>query len=120
MKEYVKDAAGKEWRIEDLNITGNPAEEQEYVINAAPAVDDYVTIYTSHNPTLTKLKKLLQDDGSKYSLYRVDTMQGAICGVTVRGPLLAITFRSKKTEIKMTEEQRQAASLRLAAFRGQK
>ncbi|MCF0225428.1 MAG: hypothetical protein HUK20_14270 [Fibrobacter sp.] len=84
MKEYVKDAAGKEWNIKEM-VLKTPVPEQE-TLHSTERASDYGTIYTSDNMTLTYLRPYLMADDSVYELIRVDTMQGEPVAITVRAP----------------------------------
>lgn len=113
MKIEIK---GKQYDLEDLVIRGVDMDEQEIVINAS-RVDDYMTVYTSDNTYLTKLKKLTAANPKDWAVMDIFERNGDITGVKFRAPKCLLSLRTAKTERVMTDEQRAAAAERLKAAR---
>ncbi len=93
---------------------GIPVNEQETVIQFSRDSDDAV-IWTSDSTIMTKLDKLV--DYKNWHKVKVDKIDSEIVAKEYRANKSLISFRSKKSERVLSEEQRQALSDRLKATR---
>ena len=91
---------------------GLSLEEQETVINFS-RVDNRAVIYTSDTRIMTKLNKLVEKSGTEWKLESVSKAGNKIIGMTYSCPVEFISFRSKHTRRKYTEEQKRILSERL-------
>lgn len=80
-----------------------------------------MSIYTSDNTMLTKLRKLVAEAPDTWRVIRItNTPTGEITSVTVEGPKDLLTLRTQKSTRALSEEQRKAAAERLAKIRANK
>ena len=113
MKITIK---GKEYVVEDLVIRGVDVDEQELIVNAMRD-EDFLTVYTSDNIYLTKLKKLAVANPKEWEIVQIVEAKGNILGVKFKAPKKLLSFRTATVERTMTDEQRAAAAERLKAVR---
>lgn len=103
--------------INDLSITGVPADEQETTINYG-RTDKEAEIYTSDNTVLTKIKNMFNSDSCEWKLKDiVKDQEGNIVGVFFIVPKKLISLRAKTVKSNLTDEQRRAAAERLKKLR---
>ena len=87
-------------------------EEQETHINFSRG-DERAKIYTSDTTTMTKLNKLVELQGTEWKLEGVTKLKsGEIIGRTYSCPVSLISFRKKRVQRKLSEEQRQKIASR--------
>ena len=87
-------------------------DEQETVIQFN-RTDKGATIYTSDTTIMTKLDKLCDSSPNYYKLEREETAEGKVVGKFYKlADKTRISFRSKKIERILTEEERQKLSER--------
>ncbi len=87
-------------------------DEQETVIQFN-RTDKGATIYTSDTTMMTKLDKLCISSPSNYKLDREETEDGKVVGKFYKlADKTRVSFRSKKVERILTEEERQKLSER--------
>lgn len=87
-------------------------EEQETHINFSRG-DERAKIYTSDTTTMTKLNKLVELQGTEWRLEGVTKLKsGEIIGRTYSCPVSLISFRKKRVQRKLSEEQRQKIASR--------
>lgn len=106
----------KQYELEDLLIKGLSAEEQETTVNISRA-DDFLTVYTSDNTYLTKLKKLVAANPNEWEIIEIIEAKGVISGIKLKAPKNLVSFREKSVSREMSEEQRAAAAERLKSSR---
>lgn len=93
-------------------FVGTSIDEQETTVTLARA-DDYVTIYTSDNTMLTRLKKLMADPEDGYVLIDVQYSPAHNpVSVTVRAPARCLSLRSGARR-EISDEQREALAARM-------
>lgn len=85
-------------------------EEQESVINIS-RTDNFLYIDTTDSTMITKLRRLLQAEGTEWELVQEDSI-----GMKVKAPKNLISLRTKTTTRNMTEEQKRQASERMKAL----
>lgn len=87
--------------------------EQETHINFMRE-DDRAAVYTSDTTTMTKLNKLVEAEGTEWKLESESRLaSGELIGKTYSCPVSFISFRSKRTKRKYTDEQRKEMGNRL-------
>ena len=97
----------------DVMDMGLTVEEQETHINFSRG-DERAKIYTSDTTTMTKLNKLVELQGTEWKLEEVHRSQyGQIIGKTYSCPVSFISFRTKRVQRNLSEEQRQEIASRL-------
>lgn len=99
---------------EEIKLRSYPLAEQETHIHFM-RTDDYAEIYTSDKTSITKLDKLCKESPEYYQLIEVGKLSGGdIVSKTYKvSDKTLISFRSKKMTREMTDEQREAASIRM-------
>lgn len=86
---------------------GITLEEQETVIQFN-RTDAHATIYTSDSTIMTKLDKLCDSSPDYYKLTKTETVEGKVVTKFYRlEDKTRISFRSKKVERNLTEEQKE-------------
>lgn len=91
---------------------GVPLEEQETVIQFN-RTDSHATIYTSDSTMMTKLDKMCEAAPENYKLDREETIDGAVIGkFYTLADKTRVSFRSKKMERNLSEEERRKLSER--------
>ena len=96
---------------EDLTM-GIPTEEQETVIQFNRN-DPHATIYTSDSTMMTKLDRMCESAPENYKLDREETMDGKVVGkFYTLADKTRVSFRSKKVERNLSDEERQKLSER--------
>jgi len=89
--------------------------EQETVINYGRN-DEWASVYTSDSTVMTKLDKFANDaDNPDWNLESEQTLEGKVVSKTYTCKKRLISFRSKKVQREMTEEQKLAQGERLRA-----
>ena len=97
----------------DVMDMGLMVEEQETHINFSRG-DERAKIYTSDTTTMTKLNKLVELQGTEWKLEGVTKLKsGEIVGKTYSCPVSLISFRKKRVQRNLSEEQRQEIASRL-------
>ena len=99
----------KEIKLNQLKtIITSCADEIETSINWCRR-DEGVSIYTSDNVTVTKLKKVIEKNPSGWHIYETtNDEQGRPYGYIFKAPRKAISFRSG-AEVQVSEERAEAA-----------
>lgn len=86
---------------------GVSLEEQETVIQFTRDSKE-CNIYTSDSTMMTKLDKLCKDSPDYYKLLKEETTSGEVVGKLYKlSDKKMISFRSKKTTLELTDEQRE-------------
>lgn len=87
-------------------------EEQETHINFSRG-DERAKIYTSDTTTITRLNKLVELQETEWKLEGVIRLKsGEIIGKTYSCPVSLISFRKKRVQRNLSEEQRQEIASR--------
>lgn len=88
-------------------------EEQETHINFSRG-DERAKIYTSDATTMTKLNKLVEGQGTEWKLEEVVKSQsGEVVGKIYSCPVSFVSFRKKRVQRNLSEEQRREIAFRL-------
>lgn len=96
-----------------------PLEEQETIIQFN-RTDKSATIYTSDSTVMTKLDKLCVSSPDYYKLDREETEDGNVVGKFYKlADKTRISFRTKKSERILTDEQKKVIADNLARGRNQ-
>lgn len=107
----------KTYTVDDLiAFPNNPLDEQETSI-VFERNSDKMTIWTSDNTMVTKLRGLMTKSPEKYILRSISTYDGQPVAYEVEAPKEFLSFRSVRVTRTMTEEQRIANSERMKAMR---
>ena len=107
----------KTYTIDDLvAFPNNPLDEQETSI-VFERNSDKMTIWTSDNTIVTKLRGLMIKSPEEYILRSISTYDGQPVAYEVEAPKEFLSFRSVRVTRTMTEEQRIANSERMKAMR---
>lgn len=107
----------KTYTVDDLvAFPNNPLDEQETSI-VFERNSDKMTIWTSDNTTVTKLRGLMTKSPEEYILRSISTYDGQPVAYEVEAPKEFLSFRSVRVTRTMTEEQRIANSERMKAMR---
>lgn len=93
---------------------GIPVTEQETVIQFSRDSDE-ASVWTSDSTMITKLDKLV--DYKNWYRVKTEKIDSEVIAKEYKTNKRLISFRAKKTERTMTDEQRQALSERLKATR---
>ena len=103
--------------VDDLvAFPNNPLDEQETSI-VFERNSDKMTIWTSDNTIVTKLRGLMTKSPEEYILRSISTYDGQPVAYEVEAPKEFLSFRSVRVTRTMTEEQRIANSERMKAMR---
>ena len=105
----------KNYTVDDLGVlAGIPTDEQETTI-VLSRTEDKMSIWTTDNTMVTKLRALMIKNPKDYKLVTVSTCNGAPAAYEFEAPKKFLSLRSvEKTQ---TEEQRAAAAERLRAIK---
>lgn len=107
----------KTYTVDDLvAFPNNPLDEQETSI-VFERNSDKMTIWTSDNTIVTKLRGLMTKSPEDYILRSISTYDGQPVAYEVEAPKEFLSFRSVRVTRTMTEEQRIANSERMKAMR---
>ena len=107
----------KTYTVDDLvAFPNNPLDEQETSI-VFERNSDKMTIWTSDNTMVTKLRGLMTKSPEEYILRSISTYDGQPVAYEVEAPKEFLSFRSVRVTRSMTEEQRIANSERMKAMR---
>ena len=107
----------KTYTVDDLvTIIGVPSDEQETSIVFARN-SDTMTIWTSDNKMVTKLRGLMTKSPEEYVLRSISTYDGQPVAYEIEAPAEFLSLRSVRVTRTMTEEQRIANSERMKAMR---
>ena len=107
----------KTYTVDDIvTIVGVPSDEQETSI-VCERNGDKMTIWTSDNTMVTKLRGLMTKSPEEYILRSISTYDGQPVAYEVEAPKEFLSFRSVRVTRTMTEEQRIANSERMKAMR---
>ena len=101
----------KTYTVDDLvTLMGTPTEEQETSITFERN-SDKMTIWTSDNTMVTKLKKLITKNPQAYKLVSISTYEGQPVAYEIEAPKNFLTL--KTGERTLTDEQRAALAERI-------
>lgn len=107
----------KTYTVNDLvAFPNNPLDEQETSI-VFERNGDKMTIWTSDNTIVTKLRGLMTKSPEEYILRSISTYDGQPVAYEVEAPKEFLSLRSVRVTRTMTEEQRIANSERMKAMR---
>lgn len=107
----------KTYTVDDLvAFPNNPLDEQETSI-VFERNSDKMTIWTSDNTIVTKLRGLMTKSPEEYILRSISTYDGQPVAYEVEAPKEFLSLRSVRVTRTMTEEQRIANSERMKAMR---
>lgn len=107
----------KTYTVDDLvAFPNNPLDEQETSI-VFERNSDKMTIWTSDNTIVTKLRGLMTKSPEEYILRSISTYDGQPVAYEVEAPKEFLSFRSVRVTRTMTEEQRIANSERMKTMR---
>ena len=107
----------KTYTVDDLvAFPNNPLDEQETSI-VFERNSDKMSIWTSDNTMVTKLRGLMTKSPEEYILRSISTYDGQPVAYEVEAPKEFLSFRSVRVTRTMTEEQRIANSERMKAMR---
>lgn len=107
----------KTYTVDDLvAFPNNPLDEQETSI-VFERNSDKMTIWTSDNTMVTKLRGLMTKSPEEYILRSISTYDRQPVAYEVEAPKEFLSFRSVRVTRTMTEEQRIANSERMKAMR---
>lgn len=103
----------KNYTVDDLGVlAGIPTDEQETTI-VLSRTEDKMSIWTTDNTMVTKLRALMIKNPKDYKLVTVSTCNGAPAAYEFEAPKKFLSLRSaEKTQ---TEEQRAATAERMRA-----
>ena len=103
----------KTYTVDDVvTIVGVPSDEQETSI-VCERNSDKMTIWTSDNTMVTKLKGLMIKNPDAYKLISISTCDGQPVAYEIEAPKKFLSFRSTNAPRTITEEQRAASSERM-------
>ena len=107
----------KNYTIDDLGIlAGASADEQETTI-VLSRTEDKMSIWTTDNTMVTKLRALMVKNPKDYKLVGISTRNGSPAAYEFEAPKKLLSLRSGETTRVYTDEQRAAAAERLRAIR---
>lgn len=107
----------KNYTVDDLEtLMKIPSDEQETTINLS-RTEDKMSIWTTDNTMVTKLRALMIKNPKDYKLVTVSTCNGAPAAYEFEAPKKFLSLRSGETTRVYTDEQRAAAAERLRAIR---
>ena len=107
----------KTYTVDDVvTLMGNSSDEQETSI-VCERNGDKMTIWTSDNTMVTKLKGLMIKNPDAYKLISISTCDGQPVAYEIEAPKKFLSFRSTNAPRAITEEQRAASSERMKAMR---
>lgn len=107
----------KTYTVDDLvAFPNNPLDEQETSI-VFERNGDKMTIWTSDNTIVTKLRGLMTKSPEEYILRSISTYDGQPVAYEIEAPKEFLSLRSVRVTRTMTEEQRIANSERMKAMR---
>ena len=105
----------KTYTVDDMvTLMGVPSEEQETSITFERN-SDKMTIWTSDNTMVTKLKKLMVKNPTEYVLVSISTCGGQPVMYEIEAPKELLLLRNVRVACVMTEEQRTECAERLKA-----
>ena len=107
----------KNYTVDDLGVlAGAPADEQETTI-VLSRTEDKMSIWTTDNTMVTKLRALMIKNPKDYKLVNISTRNGSPAAYEFEAPKKLLSLRSGETTRVYTDEQRAAAAERLRAIR---
>lgn len=107
----------KNYTVDDLEtLMKIPSDEQETTINLSRA-EDKMSIWTTDNTMVTKLRALMIKNPKDYKLVTVSTCNGAPAAYEFEAPKKFLSLRADKITRTLTDEQRIALGERLKASR---
>ena len=107
----------KNYTIDDLGVlVGIPTDEQETTI-VLSRTEDKMSIWTTDNTMVTKLRALMNKNPEDYKLINISTCNGAPAAYEVEAPKKFLSLRADKITRTLTDEQRAALGERLKASR---
>ena len=107
----------KNYTVDDLGVlAGIPTDEQETTINLSRA-EDKMSIWTTDNTMVTKLRALMNKNPEDYKLVNISTCNGAPAAYEFEAPKKFLSLRADKITRTLTDEQRIALGERLKASR---
>ena len=103
----------KNYTVDDLGLlVGIPTDEQETTI-VLSRTEDKMSIWTTDNTMVTKLRALMIKNPKDYKLVGISTCNGAPAAYEFEAPKKFLSLRS--TERTSTDEQRAATAERMRA-----
>lgn len=104
----------KNYTVDDLGLlVGIPADEQETTI-VLSRTEDKMSIWTTDNTMVTKLRALMNKNPEDYKLINISTYNGAPAAYEFEAPKKLLSLRNT---MNLTDEQRAALGERLKASR---
>lgn len=105
----------KTYTIDDVvTLMGNSSDEQETSI-VFERNSDKMSIWTSDNTMVTKLKKLLTNNPKEYKLVSISTCDGQPVAYEFEAPKKLLTLKTNIPIPTLTDEQRAAKAERMKA-----
>ena len=105
----------KTYTVDDVvTLMGNSSDEQETSI-VFERNSDKMTIWTSDNTMVTKLKKLLTNNPKEYKLVSISTCDGQPVAYEFEAPKKLLTLKTNIPIPTLTDEQRAAKAERMKA-----
>lgn len=107
----------KNYTVDDLGVlVGIPADEQETTI-VLSRTEDKMSIWTTDNTMVTKLRALMNKNPEDYKLVNISTCNDSPAAYEFEAPKKFLSLRSAELNRSYTDEQRAAAAERLRAIR---
>ena len=107
----------KNYTVDDLGVlAGAPADEQETTI-VLSRTEDKMSIWTTDNTMVTKLRALMIKNPKDYKLVNISTRNGSPAAYEFEAPKKLLSLRADKITRTLTDEQRAALGERLKASR---
>lgn len=105
----------KTYTVDDVvTLMGNSSDEQETSI-VFERNSDKMSIWTSDNTMVTKLKKLLTNNPKEYKLVSISTCDGQPVAYEFEAPKKLLTLKTNIPIPTLTDEQRAAKAERMKA-----
>ena len=107
----------KNYTVDDLGVlVGASADEQETTI-VLSRTEDKMSIWTTDNTMVTKLRALMVKNPKDYKLVNISTRNGSPAAYEFEAPKKLLSLRADKITRTLTDEQRIALGERLKASR---
>ena len=104
----------KNYTVDDLGLlVGIPTDEQETTI-VLSRTEDKMSIWTTDNTMVTKLRALMIKNPKDYKLVNISTRNGSPAAYEFEAPKKLLSLRNT---MNLTDEQRRAATKRRRAIR---
>lgn len=105
----------KTYTVDDVvTLMGNSSDEQETSI-VFERNSDKMSIWTSDNTMVTKLKKLMTNNPKEYKLVSISTCDGQPVAYEFEAPKKLLTLKTNIPIPTLTDEQRAAKAERMKA-----